>query len=193
MPLLKPPPRRVWLSPAQYRRRLLLIRVGAAALVVFVAIAVGWYITSRPPTSGTVRVYDAATGHKLWSRTTDGGYVVVLAVTRSAALVADADDCIHGGTGTVEVLTPTKTTFVASVPGCTVYRIQPSDGVYARRAAGSPARLLVTVPTWLGRGTVSLPCPCPESAPDPNGAGGNPVNRGAYARVQLGTFVAGAD
>jgi hypothetical protein len=107
--------------------------------------------------------------------------------------VADADDCIHGGTGKVELLTPSKTTFVASVPGCVVYRFTSADGVAARRTAGSPGRLLVTLPSRLGGGTASLPFPCPESTPDPNGASGSPVTRGAYARVVLGKFVLGAD
>ena len=94
----------VWLSRDEYRRRVRLIRLGAAALVLLVLALAGWYIRTRPPTPGTVRVYDAATGRKLWSRTTEGGYVVVLAVTPGAALVADADDCIHGGSGKVELL-----------------------------------------------------------------------------------------
>jgi hypothetical protein len=183
----------VWLSRDEYRRRVRLLRVGAAALLVCVLGAAGWYIRTRPPTPGTVRVYDAATGRKLWSRTTAGGYVVVLAVTPGAALVADADDCIHGGTGRIELLTPSKTRVVASVPGCDVYRFTPADGVSARRTGGSPGRLVVTVPSRLGGGTAVLPCPCPASAPDPNGAGGSPVTRGAYARVVLGKFVIGAD
>jgi hypothetical protein len=188
------PPRRVWLSRAENRRRLLVTRIGIAGILACIIVAVGWYVRSRPPTPGSVRVYDSATGRKLWSRTTDGGYVVVLAVTPGAALVADADDCIRGGTGTVEILTPTKTTAVASVAGCAVFRFEPPiGGVYARRAGGANGRLVVSLPTDLSRDTVSLPCPCPESTPAPNGAGGSPVNRGAYARVELGVFVPGAD
>jgi len=188
----RPRRNRVVLSPAEYRRRSLLLRVGAVTLLVPVVSAAAWYVSSRPPAPGTVRVYDSATGRKLWSRTTEGGYVVVLAVTPGAALVADADDCIHGGSGKVQLLTPARTTFVASVPGCDVYRLTPSDGVYWRRTAGSPGRLVVKVPS-LGGATASLPCPCPEGAPDPNGRAGSPVDRGAYARVELGKFVAGAD
>ena len=184
---------RVVLSPAEYRRRVLLFRLGALTLLVPVVSGVAWYASNRSPASGTVRVYDSATGRKLWSRTTAGGYVVVLAVTPGAALVADADDCIHGGTGRVELLTPSKTRFVRSVPGCDVYRFTHADGVDARRTAGSPGRLVVTVPSKLGGGTAALPCPCPESTPDPNGAGGSPVTRGAYARVTFGKYVPGAD
>ncbi len=184
---------RVVLSPAEYRRRVLLFRLGAATLLVPVVSGVAWYVSHRPPTRGTVRVYASATGRKLWSRTTAGGYVVVLAVTPGGALVADAGDCIHGGTGQVELLTPSRTRFVRSVPGCAVYRFTHADGVYARRTAGSPGRLVVTVPSRLGGGTAVLPCPCPEGAPDPNGAGGSPVARGAYARVTFGKYVLGAD
>jgi hypothetical protein len=189
----RPRRNRVVVSPAEYRRRVLLFRFAAVTLLVPVVSGVAWYVSSRAPRPGTVRVYDSATGRRLWSRTTAGGYVVVLAVTPGAALVADADDCIHGGTGKVELLTPSKTTVVASVPGCDVYHFTPADGVYARRTGGSPGRLVVTVPSRLGGGTAVLPCPCPASAPDPNGAGGSPVTRGAYARVALGKFVIGAD
>lgn len=184
---------RVVLSPTEYRRRVLLFRLGALTLLVPVVTGVAWYAADRSPTPGTVRVYDAATGRKLWSRTTAGGYVVVLAVTPAAALVADADDCIDGGKGKVELLTPSDATVVASVPGCDVYHFTPADGVYARRTAGSPGRLVVTVPSRLGGGRAVLPCPCPESAPDPNGAGGSPVARGAYARVTFGKYAPGAD
>ncbi|MDQ1709305.1 MAG: hypothetical protein QOG49_690 [Frankiaceae bacterium] len=187
------PPRRVWRSQAQARRRSLLVRLGGGGSLAILLVAAGWYLRSRPPTPGTVRVYDAATGRKLWSRETDGGFVVVLAVTPGAALVADADDCIHGGPGTVEILTPHRTTFVASTSGCAVYRFVPAYGVDVRRTPASPGRLVVTIPSQLGRGTASLPCPCPESTPAPNGTWGTPVNRGAYARVQLGEFVIGSD
>jgi hypothetical protein len=183
----------VWRSKADYERRRRLLRIGGIAFLLLVLVAAGWYIRTRPPTPGNVRVYDAATGHKLWSRSVDGGYVVVIAVTPGAALVADADDCIHGGPGTVELLTPGKTTFIATVPGCSVYRFTPATGVYARQVAGPPGRLIVNVPAQLGRGTAVLPCPCPGSVPGPFGESGSPVTRGAYARVQLGKFVAGAD
>ena len=93
----------------------------STALLVLALGAIGWYIHSRQPTRGTLRVYDAAAGHKRWSRTT---------------------------------------------------------GRRLRRGARSHARL--------GRGEASLPCPCPASSPDPNGAAGSPANRGAYARVELG-------
>jgi hypothetical protein len=116
----------------------LLFRLGALTLLVPVVSGVAWYVSNRSPSPGTVRVYDSATGRKLWSRTTSGGYVVVLAVTPGAALVADADDCIHGGTGKVELLTPSKTTVVASVPGCDAYHFTRADGVYGRRTAGNP-------------------------------------------------------
>jgi PQQ enzyme repeat len=183
----------VWRSKADYERRLRIFRIGGVALLLVVLVAAGWYIRTRPPTPGNVRVYDAATGKKLWSRTTDGGYVVVIAVTPGAALVADADDCIHGGQGTVELLTPGKTTFIATVPGCSVYRVTPATGVYTRRVAGNPGQLIVNVPAELGRGTATLPCPCPGSVPGPFGETGSPVNRGAYTSVELGKFAPGAD
>ena len=101
LPVMSNRPRRdrVVLSPAEYRRRVLLFRLGALTLLVPVVAVSRGTSRDRPPTRGTVRVYVSATGRKLWSRTTAGGYVVVLAVTPGGALVADADDCIHGGTG----------------------------------------------------------------------------------------------
>jgi hypothetical protein len=181
---------RIYRSRAEYRRRMLLIRGGAGALVALLLVAVGGWILSRPPTPGRITVYDTTTGHRLWSRTVDGGYVVVLAVTPAGALVADADDCIHGGQGEIDLVTPGKTTFVASASACAIYRFRPADGVNAERRAG---RLYVIVPSQLGRATALLPCPCPPSSPSANGIGGSPVEFGATARVQLGKFTLGAD
>jgi len=181
---------RIYRSRAEYRRRMLLIRGGAGALVALLLVAVGGWVLSRPPTPGRITVYDAKTGHRLWSRTVDGGYVVALAVSPAGALVADADDCIHGGQGEIDLLTPGKTTFVAQASACAIYRFRPVDGVYAERRAG---RLYVIVPSQLGRATALLPCPCPSSPPSANGIAGSPVEFGATARVQLGKFTLGAD
>jgi hypothetical protein len=191
----RPPPDRVYLSREQNRRRDLLFRVGAGALLVLLVLSVGGWILSRSPTPGRVTVYDATSGKRLWSRTTPGGYLVVLAVTPAGVLVADADDCIHGGAGRVELLTPKRTTVVGATSGCAVYHFFSTNGVFARRTAGSNARVVVTVPSELLplRSSLSMPCPCPASTPAPNGNAGSPVEFGATAKVQLGKFTLGSD
>jgi hypothetical protein len=187
----------VYLSREQNRRRDLIVRVGAGALLAVLVLSVCAWVRSRPPTPGRVTIYDAGSGKRLWSRTTPGGYLVVLAVTPAGALVADADDCIHGGAGRVELLTPKRTTVVGATSGCAVYHFFSTNGVNARRTAGRNARVVVTVPSELLplRTSLSIPCPCPAntSTPDPNGNPGSPVEFGATAKVQLGRFTLGSD
>lgn len=173
-------------------RQAVIARTIAFALVAGAAIVI--FIASGRDHPGSVTVYRTADHKRLWKRDVDGGFVVVLAVTQQSALVADGDDCIHDGMASVELVTPTGTSFIASVSGCVVFnwaaRVHPVRIELPPTPGGD---LVAVLPPVLGGGRVSLPCPCPKATgnlPDDALAVAGP---GAYAIPSLGTFVAGHD
>jgi hypothetical protein len=144
-------------------------------MVVVVAFGAVAYLGRKHDSTASVSVYSRG-GGELWHQSLDDGYAVVVAATSSAVLVGETNDCQGDGPAELTLVTPGKTAQVAASQACQVMRFQgPAARVRKRIVAG---RLVVTIPSTLGNGTVSLPCPC----------GG-----GARAVVKLGTFVAGAD
>jgi hypothetical protein len=121
-----------------------------------IAVAVVANLTRTAPEPGHVEVSEARSGRDLWSATAQGGYVLGLAATARAFLVADADDCIHGGRGRVEVVTAHGSRLVHIVSGCAVYRAP--GGIVRQRVVGR--HMIVSLPRPMGGETVTLPCPC---------------------------------
>jgi hypothetical protein len=149
------------------------LAIGLVVLLVLGLLA-AWRAV-RGPEPGRVHVYDAKTGHKLWSATTEGGYVVLLAVTAREVLVADADDCVGGGSGRIEILSSHGARVVRNVTGCAAYRADRTMRGLGRQVVGR--RLVLQLPTEVGGGHVSLACPC----------------GGASGLVVLGSFTPGSD
>jgi hypothetical protein len=154
------------------------MRRGPIAVVVVVLLVFGvlaaWRVLSGPE-PGHVHVYDASTGRKLWSATTQGGYVVLLAVTAREALVADADDCVHGGAGRLEIVSQAGAHLLRTMTGCDAYRADREMQGLGRHVSGN--RLVLQLPSSMGGGQVSLRCPC----------------GGASGIALLGSFSAGSD
>jgi hypothetical protein len=168
----------------------------AATVCALLVVGVGALAVHRhlkAPSTAVVSVSDTTTSRHLWSRHATYGYAVVLAVTPRAALVADGDECIHQGPAVVEILGPSRTTLVSETTACALYRMPPSQGVYAHVSRGLPHRLVVEIPSILGGGVARLPCPCPGPAPSTNGSPVMPARFGATEALTLGTFVPGAD
>jgi hypothetical protein len=158
------------------RAQQVVIAVFSVLMVVVVGFgAIAYLGRSHDPTA-SVRLL-SATGSERWTSDLDSGYAVVVTETSSAVLVAEADDCLGGGPGNVALVTQQKTTILSDTTACRVFRFRtPRPGELHAHIAGGA--LVVSVPSSLGGGTASLPCPCHD---------------GARAAVTLGKFVPGSD
>ena len=174
------------------RKRTATIAIASAACVA-AAYGLPFGDRDRP---GAVDVSRSSDGKRLWHREVDGGFVVVLAVTQKAAAIADGDDCIHGGSAEIEIVTQNQTSPVASVPGCVVFRLSTSDldAIRLERPVEDRGHLVAVLPPTLGARRVRLPCPCPRSSTGHIPSGYWVVRGpGVFAIPRNGTFVAGAD